>query len=439
MNSSLAHIYQYNHQFQMVGRINSKEKCPICHNKFILGNKGLICPKCKTTPKRYYIDLPWTKEVIRDGKRVKIKQWRYYTSPEGYVFTSYDLAQKVLILINSDIEKERESKGRFKFDTERYIFGNGTKPLKFENHIMKWLENKKTEVEQGKRAPSYLASLKRIIKKYILPYFKDIELGDIRNSHIEDFALSLPKHLKPKSQKNIIDVLRGYLNNAVRRGDFKPDDSLFFPEYDCQPYDWHWAEFDVQERLYQNIPDEHKPIFFFLKETGRRPGEARALWREDIDFEHNSITIKRNFSEGIYREITKHKNVDKIFVDDELLGVLKRIPIINGFIFLNPNTNRPYTQWTLDDLYRQALEKAGVKNLKLYEWGRHSYASQSANSGVPVELIGSQLGHKDKKTTMKYAHIDLKGKKIVTDARRKSRILYFQKESGKEEVVGEQG
>ncbi|MFH0924276.1 MAG: tyrosine-type recombinase/integrase [bacterium] len=63
-------------------------------------------------------------------------------------------------------------------------------------------------------------------------------------------------------------------------------------------------------------------------------------------------------------------------------------------------------------MFRKAKGRAGVKNLKLYEWGRHSYASQVINSGAPIELIGSQFGHKDKKTTLRYAHINVKGKRL---------------------------
>ena len=36
---------------------------------------------------------------------------------------------------------------------------------------------------------------------------------------------------------------------------------------------------------------------------------------------------------------------------------------------------------------------------------RHSVASDAINNGVPLEVVGKMLGHKNYRTTQRYAHI----------------------------------
>jgi site-specific recombinase XerD len=58
-------------------------------------------------------------------------------------------------------------------------------------------------------------------------------------------------------------------------------------------------------------------------------------------------------------------------------------------------------------ILRRACDRAGVKDVHVYAGTRHSVASQAANRGVPVQKIGAVLGHRDLKSTLRYAHLDV--------------------------------
>jgi site-specific recombinase XerD len=49
----------------------------------------------------------------------------------------------------------------------------------------------------------------------------------------------------------------------------------------------------------------------------------------------------------------------------------------------------------------------------LYGGTRHSKASQLANYGISLWLVGELLGHSEKKTTEKYAHSNLDALRIA--------------------------
>jgi site-specific recombinase XerD len=47
---------------------------------------------------------------------------------------------------------------------------------------------------------------------------------------------------------------------------------------------------------------------------------------------------------------------------------------------------------------------ADIPDVRLHDL-RHSVASDAINDGVPLEVVGKMLGHKNYRTTQRYAHI----------------------------------
>ncbi len=50
------------------------------------------------------------------------------------------------------------------------------------------------------------------------------------------------------------------------------------------------------------------------------------------------------------------------------------------------------------------MRQAGIEKFRFHGL-RHTFASHLAMRGVPLETIGSLLGHKDPKMTKRYAHL----------------------------------
>lgn len=58
----------------------------------------------------------------------------------------------------------------------------------------------------------------------------------------------------------------------------------------------------------------------------------------------------------------------------------------------------------LQKMIRKAMDKAGFQHLTLHDL-RHSTASAMINNGVDLNTIGAILGHKDPRSTKRYAHL----------------------------------
>ena len=59
-------------------------------------------------------------------------------------------------------------------------------------------------------------------------------------------------------------------------------------------------------------------------------------------------------------------------------------------------------------MWRKIREQFNLdKNIRLYDFTRHSLASQVVNEGIPLNVIQKLLGHATPQTTEKYAHTDV--------------------------------
>jgi integrase len=63
-----------------------------------------------------------------------------------------------------------------------------------------------------------------------------------------------------------------------------------------------------------------------------------------------------------------------------------------------------FSQVWLQRLIRRAMDAAGFNHMHLHDL-RHSTASAMINNGVPLNIVGGVLGHKDHRSTQRYAHL----------------------------------
>ena len=220
-----------------------------------------------------------------------------------------------------------------------------------------------------------------------------------------------------KTVKNYIDVFKAFLNYL------KSDLEIIsvvpkFPDIDIEQKPIKWLRQEDQVRLYELIPDKHKPIFAFLILHGCRPSEARALKCKNVDVQNHTITICATFSGHVYRERRKGKKSRfvTIPIHQELYGyiavrVKNNLP--EAFVFANPNTGKPYCENSLRLIFAEVRKSAGIGNsLRLYDATRHSFASNLVNSGASIYKVQKLCGHSTVKMTEKYAHSDIESLRV---------------------------
>lgn len=182
----------------MKGTVRTENKCPRCGKKFQETPRGLRCVKCKTTPDKYYIDFLW------NGERIRV--FRYKDSDP---FTSYEAAKRFLTVMRAEVDAGR-------FSPKDYIRVE-IRGLQFTNYAIAWLDRRNKEVEQGLLSRGYLRSSGSYIRNHMGPFFRDRSVKDIHEGFIEDFQLQLPKHLKPKTIKNIMGLLQKIFADACHK------------------------------------------------------------------------------------------------------------------------------------------------------------------------------------------------------------------------------
>ncbi|MFC1591209.1 tyrosine-type recombinase/integrase [Thermodesulfobacteriota bacterium] len=356
-------------------KIRTKEKCS-CGAKFVLTPMGLFCPKhLKSRPNRFYLDWYFQGEQF---KRFGIKDFKTAFTEAGAI--------------------ERDIK-EFKFRPEHYKGKTAkvTKKFAFETRFDRWMALKEKEV-----APSYYRKIEQYRKEFVA-FFGNEDVRLINRDMIMEYYESLLGKVSVKTQYNKLGMLHTFLRDMHDREVIR--DVPRFPKVKLQKRRVKWMQKDQQLTVLQKIPEQHKPVFLFLFGTGCRQAEARALHWEDLDFNSSLITIRHNFSGTELRSIPKDREERLIPMTQAVRQVLQKQPrtLHIGFVFTMKG--KPYYESSLGKIWRKACDDAGVDRIPLHAGSRHSFASQLVNRGQSLEIIGEILGHADRRTTQKYAHV----------------------------------
>ena len=311
-------------------------------------------------------------------------------------FHSKDHAQSTLIKIAAEIENGT-------FDPNFYAKSKKSL-LSFSVYALEWLAGCEKRLQRDELSPTYLKDLRRFVHKIFIPYFKEENMLDIKGRELKAFFLSLDYHAK--TVYNIMAALHKIFKDAVYEEVIQTMPN--FPKQGRIPEpDWQWASVEVQRQIWEQLDPDDIFAVFFLMAHGCRPGELRALKHKDLDLNNNTITIRRAFSGTALREITKSKRSRVISMNQDWKQLyLTRPRVIDPEAFVFNKNGEPLSTTWLTKQWRKACDTAGVKDITLYEGTRHSFASQAANDGKPMDLIGEMLGHSTTKMTQRYSHIN---------------------------------
>ena len=384
----------------MRGKIRTREICIDCGGKFKDFGQILACENCLlqgkiSIPKRLYIDI------------YHHKKYKLYSDNDGEPLASYERAKRLLIEINQKIRKPN-----YVFNPSDYV-ARDCRKLQFGKYIQDWYGRYEIEYKNGTKSLSILRTLKGFIKNYYIPFFKNRDIREIFEGDIEDFCLSLPEKMKISSKKQIMACLVKLFNDAKRRKDIKSAPE--FPKISVEDPKTVWLDEETQDLIYQHIPDKDKPIFLFMMRQGVRPGEARAVHWEDIDWKNKTVNIHRTFFQQYLKTKTKTKSNRTIPLDPDVFCILSKRRGISGLIFLIDG-QRHYSAKILNYTWNKAVNMAGVEHITLYCGTRHSVASQAINRGVSREQVGTFLGHVNYATTKRYLHMNTEGLRPVLRA-----------------------
>jgi len=146
---------------------------------------------------------------------------------------------------------------------------------------------------------------------------------------------------------------------------------------------------------------KHKLILMLIYSAGLRVSEVVKLKPEDIDAERKLIHIK-----GAKGRKDRYTMLSDVAM--KTLREYQRKYKLQTWLFLGQRKDKHISIRTVQAIFEQARDKAGIgKDVTVHSL-RHSFATHLLENGVDLRYIQELLGHKHSKTTEIYTHVSNK-------------------------------
>ena len=259
-------------------------------------------------------------------------------------------------------------------------------------------------VNQNLRQSTY-EQYENILKKHLLPVFKNRPIDTINRSDVRELLLQNAVKLSHKRVLLIKDVLSGVLNWAVDEEliEVNPTAGIvrrLWPKSQRKKGTVHRNQVlkaEQAEELLTTCKKEFAQYYSFILtalRTGLRLGEILALRWGDIDFKERQIRVRRSYRRGRF---TRPKSGRSRSVDmsdqltETLKGMLTSQPKEIEDLVFNRN-GQPIEQNYIRRKFKKILIRAEIPQIRLHDL-RHTFASILLSQGVPIYYVSCQLGH----------------------------------------------
>lgn len=317
---------------------------------------------------------------------------------------------------------------------EKFLYENtsGTRTLEdYTRTFFVWDECLwiKRQLAKGRRFSKGIAKLRRSsLTQYILPKFGKRTLESLNRVEIENWLVSLKsittgEPLSNQTKNHILYAFRIVLREAEREG-LVPYNCLSIVEsLAVQP---RARDIFSKKELQKLFPEDREALidiwrteeyayyFFILATTGLRRGEGRGLqWRHIIwNEERNGLYIEQAVKDDDSLGTTKTGKSRVVLLNKRaetyLNKWLQETPYngMSDFIFFGKDGTRPIMGKTLQNRFKNALEKAGIvvgeRNLVIHSF-RHTYNTM-LRPLLPVDILQTTTGHSSLNMTERYNH-----------------------------------
>lgn len=146
---------------------------------------------------------------------------------------------------------------------------------------------------------------------------------------------------------------------------------------------------------------KHKTMLCLIYACGLRRGELLNLQPADVDSKRSLLIIRQ----------AKGRKDRVVPISEKIIEMLREYYKMykpKVWLFEGQNAGEQYSEKSLQNVLKQALEKAKIKKPVTLHWLRHSYATHLLEAGTDLRYIQELLGHKSSKTTEIYTHVSTK-------------------------------
>jgi integrase len=340
---------------------------------------------------------------------------RTVTLPNGQRRTNY---------FKTEAEAKRDLRDTLKkLDSGQIGVAKAT--LKTGDYLVGWLDN----VIQVTQKPLTYQTYSYIVHGRLIPALGRVPLVKLAPAHVEQLQLAmLERGLSVNTIKSMRTCLGSALAHAVEQ-DLIPlnvVNKVKVPRLnnaDDEDAQFEARVFDKDEIdrfLSAAAGDEFEPMFRFMLSTGLRPGEARGVRWQDIDFNQRVLHVRRQTVElkGGRRESGSPKSkkgrrqipllapaLVVLTAQQERVKFLSQRPGWQDQDLVFPAADgRPVVSRTVRDHMKHIVEQAGLGHATPHTL-RHSAATFLLAAGVNQQVVMTYLGHASAGTTAMYQHV----------------------------------
>lgn len=287
----------------------------------------------------------------------------------------------------------------------------------------KW---KATYKDKKGLTPKSLGMYDEKYNKYIKPAIGHMKLQAVTDVHLQRI-LNAQAGMSESHAKKVRMVLQEMFKRA-RQSRLIPYDPAELLELPACTQGTHRSITEEERKAILEVAKTHRSGLWILTllYTGMRPGETAALNWADVDFENNEIHIHAALESGKtgrIKEPKTHAGIRDLPIHAALRPLLEQAkgapfsPVFPTGSGGRQNTNSLRRLWTgfrrdLDIHMGAKLERNKIVESKIASdltpyCFRHTFATDCARAGVPIETVRWYLGHEDISTTANiYQHPD---------------------------------
>ncbi|HXK21632.1 MAG TPA: site-specific integrase [Myxococcota bacterium] len=349
------------------------------------------------------------REKGREGYRIDLHPLnapRFLYTVSGQTFATADQARFVLDGIRYEINVLKKAPE----DAVARFLSAKAKPNLVPARYQEWIAG----LEKTVGTPHGIAE--RTLAEYrrygaaVASRFAAVGVREVTEGMLESWSVALAERetkISPKTRRNIVSAFRTFLGWCKRHGHAASVPDLPRIRQTGKRFKAPKLSAEEQNEVLLEIDESALGIFLAMALLGLRAGEARAVQVEDVDLSRELMVVCRAVK-GLGREAalgpTKTGEERELPLPSPLSKWLRERMPSEGFVFLNPKTQAPWTHWSVRQTWIEAAKAAGIPEKRIHLQGntRHSCATAALQRGSDPRLVQALLGHASFNTTKRH-------------------------------------
>jgi integrase/recombinase XerD len=255
---------------------------------------------------------------------------------------------------------------------------------------------------QQLKLKAYSPSTIRTYRNEFLQLLQLLKLKPVNNLTVADIKRYMvyameKEHISENTAHSRLNALKFYFEQVLGRERFfweipKPKRKQLLPKL---------LNEDEIRRLFNALENKkHKAMLFTAYSAGLRVSEITDLKITAIDSRRMQILIAN--SKG---KKDRYVNLSPVLLDilRSYISIYKPRPVC--YLFESEATGKAYPARTVQQIFTNAKNKAGIKKEVGIHSLRHSFATHLLDKGTDIKYIKDLLGHFSIKTTERYLHV----------------------------------